>query len=391
MLLTNQTDQSIHLKRMYIKFPYFSLYILIICLLLSVNALSQEVNPQSKEVNSQSYFSQIKKISIEKGHSKALLVSGHLYKNKKIKSLYNDLNNKYSQKKSTSNLWSSHYKYVIKQEEYGKIHFNNPSNNARTILTNTLGCMEYQVSSLFSISNSDLPYIAAVTGITLGLIAVDPNLDRSVTKLKDKSNVIDQTSDFITEFGGSKGVYTVAAFTGLSILTKSSKGLQTSLYAFEAMLTSGLWVRLGKLLAGRERPSAAYEYSKHPGGIWRGPIHQITNEEKRSVASYDAFPSGHTATIFSIATVFAEQYKDIPIVPIFCYSFASLVGISRMLEHTHWASDVFLGGVIGYLSGKATLSFYKPKTNKVEKKSVTFSIKPVISTISYGANVDINF
>ncbi|MCX6165896.1 MAG: phosphatase PAP2 family protein [Ignavibacteriae bacterium] len=156
------------------------------------------------------------------------------------------------------------------------------------------------------------------------------------------------------------------------------------------MLNSGLWIRFGKLLAGRERPSAAYEYSHHPSGIWRGPIHQLTNEEKRSVASYDAFPSGHTATIFSIATVFAEQYKDIPIVPIISYSFATIVGISRMIEHTHWASDVFLGGVIGYLCGKTTIDFYRQKEHYTNKK-IKFAFIPSITPQNYGADVVMNF
>lgn len=260
----------------------------------------------------------------------------------------------------------------------------------KLILTNTLAVMEYQVEGIFSIKKKDLIYIGAVSGITIGLIALDAKLDKSVTKLKDKSSVIDETSDFITEFGGSKGVYTVAIFGGLSVLTKSHKGIQTTLYAFEAMLNSGLWIRLGKLLAGRERPSAAYEYSKHPSGIWKGPINQIINSEKRSVASYDAFPSGHTATIFSIATVFAEQYKDIPFVPIFAYSFATLVGISRMLEHTHWASDVFLGGVIGYICGQSTIAFYRRSEN-YSKKKVKFVFKPSISPQNYGADVVMNF
>lgn len=338
--------------------------------------------------NNQAYFSNIKKISIEKGQSQQLLLTGHVYKNKKLKNISETP--KHNSTISKSNIWSSHYKYTMNQEITGKSKFSN-NNSTKTILVNTLGCMEDQVSSVFSIKKKDLPYIAAVTGITLGLFTLDAKIDKNVTNLDDNSSVINATSEFITEFGASKGIYTVAGFAGLSLILKSNKGLQTSLYAFEAMLTSGLWIRLGKLFAGRERPSASYEYSKHPGGIWRGPIHQIINEEKRSVASYDAFPSGHTATIFSIATVFAEQYKDIPLVPVFCYSFATLVGISRMIEHTHWASDVFLGGVIGYICGQAVINFYKPHDFKINKKTVSFSVKPVLAPQNYGADLGFNF
>lgn len=362
--------------------PHSKVTIIIIFLIIfSVNAFCQNGNN----------FSNIKKTSIEKGQSKLLLLTGNIFKNKKIKNLSPQEKENKIIPKTTSQIWSSHYRYTVKQESLGKSKFTESNLNTKTILTNTIGCMQDQVSSILSISKKDLPYIAAVAGITLGLYTLDAKFDKNVTHLDDNSKVIDATSEFITEFGASKGIYTVAGFAGLSIITGSSKGLKTACYAFEAMLTSGLWIRLGKLLAGRERPSASYEYSKHPSGIWRGPIHQIINEEKRSVASYDAFPSGHTATIFSIATVFAEQYKDVPLVPVFCYSFATLVGISRMIEHTHWASDVFLGGVIGYLCGQAVLNFYKPNEMKVNKKTVSFSIKPVLSTDNYGADLGFNF
>jgi hypothetical protein len=81
--------------------------------------------------------------------------------------------------------------------------------------------------------------------------------------------------------------------------------------------------------------------------------------DDRSKMSYDAFPSGHTATAFSIATVFATQYSDIKAVPILCYSAATAVGISRLTEHEHWASDVFVGALIGYLSGKQVVQNFR--------------------------------
>lgn len=263
-------------------------------------------------------------------------------------------------------------------------------NTPQMILANSLSVLEYQETELFAFRKKELTYIAAIGSITLGLITLDAKLDNSVKHVMDKTGTFDDVTDFLTDFGAENSLYTVAALAGFSYVTKSKKGIQTSLYAFEAMLNSGLWIRLGKLLAGRERPEASYEYSKHPGGIWRGPIHQIINKEKRSVASYDAFPSGHTATVFSVATVFAEQYKDIPIVPIISYSFASIVGISRMLEHAHWASDVFLGACIGYFCGKTTLDFYRQKEYYNNNK-VKFAFRPSITPQNYGADFVMNF
>ena len=49
----------------------------------------------------------------------------------------------------------------------------------------------------------------------------------------------------------------------------------------------------------------------------------------------DAFPSVHTGAAFSIASVFAMQYNQTPLVPIIAYATATLVSSSRMTEHTH--------------------------------------------------------
>jgi len=37
---------------------------------------------------------------------------------------------------------------------------------------------------------------------------------------------------------------------------------------------------------------------------------------------------------------------------------ATLVGISRLTEHQHWASDIFVGGLLGYVCGKQVVSHY---------------------------------
>ena len=83
------------------------------------------------------------------------------------------------------------------------------------------------------------------------------------------------------------------------------------------------------------------------------------------MAFFDAFPSGHTSTAFSIATVFAYQYADKPFVAPFAYTMASLVGITRLIEHDHWASDVFAGACIGYLCGKQVVKHAK----KIDSRS----------------------
>ena len=197
-------------------------------------------------------------------------------------------------------------------------------------------------------------------GITTALMFVDGDIDEWARVQKEKHNWVNKTSPFITNFGGNNGVYSAIAVGVISAVFKNEKGVQSSLLATQAMITSGVWVNLIKILTGRERPMADYVYSKTDAGMWYGPFAKYDQDLalRKPITAFDAFPSGHTATAFSIATVFATQYKDKKAIPILCYTAASLVGISRLTEHEHWASDVFVGGLMGYLCGKQVVNHY---------------------------------
>ena len=207
-----------------------------------------------------------------------------------------------------------------------------------------------------------------ITGGAIGITAIlfhfDNDIDKWARVQKQKHKWVNKSSPIITQFGSIYGISSVAAIGLLSATFKNQKGVQTSLLATQALITSGAWVQLIKHLTGREDPSASYIYSKEPGGEWWGPFAQYDQDVTvyKSVSSFDAFPSGHTAAAFSIATVFATQYNSTKAIPILCYSMATLVGISRLTEHAHWASDDFVGGLIGYVCGKEVVSHYS-KTN----------------------------
>jgi membrane-associated phospholipid phosphatase len=156
------------------------------------------------------------------------------------------------------------------------------------------------------------------------------------------------------------------------------------------LITSGAWVQLIKHFTGREDPSASYIYSKKAGGKWWGPFAQYDQDIPvyKSVSSFDAFPSGHTAAAFSIATVFATEYSDSKLIPVFSYSMATLVGISRLTEHQHWASDVFVGGLIGYACGKQVVAqYHKIHQNNANISSSKTKIKPEFTFIQIGNQV----
>jgi len=217
-----------------------------------------------------------------------------------------------------------------------------------------------QAAAPFHFTTKQWIYTGVAAGITTALIFADENIDEWARVQKQEHRWVNKSSPFISEFGSNYGVYSVVASCLISAAFKNEKGVQTSLLATQAMITSGIWTQIIKQLTGRERPKASYIFSHLEGGRWHGPLSRFLEEsaDDRSGFSYDAFPSGHTATAFSIATVFATQYSDHKAVPVLFYSAATLVGISRLTEHEHWGSDVFVGALLGYLSGKQVVKHY---------------------------------
>lgn len=116
------------------------------------------------------------------------------------------------------------------------------------------------------------------------------------------------------------------------------------------------------MTAQRDRPnSGASPYR------WEGPHLNLKNV---------SFCSGHTSSAFSIATVFAEQYKDSPYVPAVAYGLATLAGLSRIYDNKHWASDAFVGAALGYFIGKSVVSLHRESTVKKMNISIAPDIRP---------------
>ena len=88
-----------------------------------------------------------------------------------------------------------------------------------------------------------------------------------------------------------------------------------------ALSVNGLVVVGLKAIRHNDRPN---------GGIW-------------------SWPSGHTASSFTVASVLDEFYG--PKVGIPAYALAGLVGYRMMDAGDHWGSDVLFGGTLGWVVG----------------------------------------
>lgn len=75
------------------------------------------------------------------------------------------------------------------------------------------------------------------------------------------------------------------------------------------------------------------------------------------MTGYHSFPSGHTITIFAMITVVILvlvpkiQSKTHLSLIVGCFSFASLVAISRVAVGVHWPLDLVAGATLGHLAG----------------------------------------
>ncbi|MDB5202855.1 MAG: superfamily protein [Ferruginibacter sp.] len=221
----------------------------------------------------------------------------------------------------------------------------------------------------------------AIAATALGF--ADEPIQKNALHLRNQSSALRQTGNFISKFGLQYEIYTLAAFETYGLLFKSTKVKTTTLLATQAVVTGLLVESVLKTLTGRTRPNY-YGDNAEAEPTFKGPFGNLSKsaDGKRSNSS---FPSGHTTAAFAAATVFAVEYKNKPLIPIVAYTMASLVGVSRITENKHWATDVFTGAVLGYLTGRQ-VSFNYHRFAKIKNDAAKAAGK---NTVSF--NLDYQF
>ncbi len=229
----------------------------------------------------------------------------------------------------------------------------------------------------FHMSKKDWSNLGKFTLATVALSFADESIQQGALHLRNQNTGLNNISKYITNFGGNYEGYTLAALGAYGFIFKNKKIQTTTLLATQAYLTGGAVEGVTKFLSGRTRPSY-YEPGIEAEPTFLGPFSK-TAKSSSGKKVYSSFPSGHTTVAFAAATVFALEYRDKPIVPIIAYSAASLIGLSRITENKHWATDVFVGAALGFLSGKQVVNNYhrysKLKAPGQKKNSVSFNLQ----------------
>jgi membrane-associated phospholipid phosphatase len=103
----------------------------------------------------------------------------------------------------------------------------------------------------------------------------------------------------------------------------------------------------------------------------------------RSGDSYRSFPSGHSVAAFAAAAaVVNETSRWWPdwkwVIGPAMYGGAGLVGVSRMYNNRHWASDVMMGAAIGTFAGNKVVRYHHRSHpgNKFDRWLLGTSITP---------------
>jgi hypothetical protein len=240
------------------------------------------------------------------------------------------------------------------------------------------------VTDSIATTTSSTRIVLGVTGavaITALLIHYDQAIYDEIHSWREDNVVVQQVSPVITNMGnGAFSLGLFGGFAGYGWIFKNKKAVEVGKIGVESFLLTGISVQLFKYICGRERPSDA----TRPGGFWHGPFAYFDQqkEEKRGIAAFDAFPSGHTTTAFAAATTVSDFYAE-PWVSYTCYSLASLVAVSRVMERTHWLSDCFIGAIIGHYG-----------TRLVEKLNYSSSgiiLLPQADEHQYGILLSVNF
>lgn len=179
--------------------------------------------------------------------------------------------------------------------------------------------------------------LAAGTALCLtgGLMIADRDIQTVFQK--NRNMTFDNVSRYGLEPWG-RGLYSVPLLGVLYIhgaITHNERTERVALLAGQSFLISAAVVQIPKYLIQRHRP-----YQDIPSNqfLFDGPLGGF---------KHNSMASGHTIAAFSVASMFAQEYKDKKWVGIVAYSIATLTGLSRIYDNKHWASDVLLGAAMG--------------------------------------------
>jgi hypothetical protein len=183
----------------------------------------------------------------------------------------------------------------------------------------------------------------ALIGATGLLMTVDAHNSRWVR------NNLQPLSRFNNVFSGYNTATATEAFSSAfyiaAILRKNVYDQQTFMLAGEAVIDAEILTTVMKDIDGRMAP-----ISYPANGNFTDSWFKVTHGNRSSwMGGLGSMPSGHEIAIMAVATVFAERYPHPAWHKWVAYGLAVAAGFSRVSLQSHFTSDTFAGGALGYV------------------------------------------
>ncbi|HLN74416.1 MAG: phosphatase PAP2 family protein [Methylococcaceae bacterium] len=171
---------------------------------------------------------------------------------------------------------------------------------------------------------------------------------------------------------GWSSILLAGSFYGYGLISNDYRAVQTSSQIVESIFALGLTTQFLKRITGRQSPfRVEMDSDPTPGGKWHPFISPA--KYQKSVSNYDAYPSGHLATIMSTITILAQNYPEKKYIKPVGYSLMTLLGYSMLNNGVHWMSDYPLAIAIGYTTGKIISSRGHQIIPKLSNNAGSFS------------------
>ena len=215
---------------------------------------------------------------------------------------------------------------------------------------------------------------AAIAAATVAIHPFDERIARSLQRPALQSNANLQRTAKVFRLLGSPGVLIISGTFYVAGRATHSRGLAaTGLHSAEAIFLGEVAGGLLKWTTGRARPFAVGDTLPSDFEFLRGV---------RRGYAYSSFPSGHTIAGFAAAAAITrEASRSWPhsgwlIGPVL-YGSAGMVGLSRMFNDQHWASDVLMGAGIGTFAGLKVVQYAHDRPrNRVDRWLLSVTITP---------------
>ena len=197
-------------------------------------------------------------------------------------------------------------------------------------------------------------YVLAAFGLaTVAMFPLDRHL-ASVVRDEDliANKSLARLSRDIRFFGGPGPFIIGGSMYAVGRVFHISRAADLAVHGTEAVVIGTAVSGALKIILGRARPYTSLDTNPRNFGFGRG----LRN------ADYQSFPSGHATTAFSAAAaVAAETLEWWPgsrwIFRPILYGGAAMVGLSRIYDDKHWASDVVMGAAVGTFAGLKVVRF----------------------------------